>query len=113
MDNRTRTALEGSIAKWQAIVDGTGEDHGTENCPLCLMFFNKYHCSGCPVKEYTGESHCELSPYHGWDLHHGEQHNELSAVPKIVPGCKECKRLAQAELDFLKSLLPDASEKAV
>src|SRR5262245_41236356 len=33
MDDETLEALNGSIAKWQAIVGGTGEDEGAENCP--------------------------------------------------------------------------------
>jgi hypothetical protein len=38
MDEKTLEALKGSIRKWEAIVDGTGEDDGADNCPLCHMF---------------------------------------------------------------------------
>lgn len=38
MEAETLIALQGSIAKWQAIVDGTGTEQGPANCPLCLKF---------------------------------------------------------------------------
>ena len=102
MDKRTRTALEGSIAKWEAIVAGTGTDEGTENCPLCQLFFDKRdpmgdYCEGCPVKERTGQTCCEGSPYQEWST------NPYASED-------EAKRLAQAEVDFLRSLLPPETE---
>ena len=102
MDKRTRTALEGSIAKWEAIVAGTGTDEGIDNCPLCQVFFYEQDasgelCEGCPVKEKTGQTGCEGSPYEDW-----------REIPYIYGD--EAKRLAQAELDFLRSLLPGDSE---
>lgn len=96
MKSRTRRALLGSIKKWEAIVAGTGEDHRTENCPLCEMFY-KDSCKDCPVMLSTGDNYCENSPYVYWDEHR---------YGRIVEDCPECLRLAQAELDFLKSLLP-------
>ena len=33
MNKETAEALENSITKWQRIVDGTGVDRGTINCP--------------------------------------------------------------------------------
>ena len=57
MDTKTLTALKGSIAKWEAIVAGTGEDRGTENCPLCAAFYHHpKHCEGCPVERSTGQT---------------------------------------------------------
>ena len=104
MDKRTRTALEGSIAKWEAIVAGTGTDEGTENCPLCQLFFTmrgpqQLFCEGCPVKERTGQTCCEGSPYQEW----GE--NPYASGD-------EAKRIAQAEVDFLRSLLPPEPDLA-
>lgn len=90
MDEQTITALKGSIAKWEAIVDGTGEDDGPENCPLCQLFHGKpNYCKGCPVQERTGMHSCMDTPY------------ERYATDS------ETDETAQEELDFLKSLLPE------
>lgn len=84
MDPATLVALKGSIAKWEGIVAGGPEG----DCPLCLMFFRgrpiEDICVGCPVMERTGRRMCRGTPY--WDDTNPKQ--------------------AQAELDFLKSLLP-------
>lgn len=103
MDEPTLIALQGSIAKWQAIVDGTGVDDGTENCPLCLMFYGDFGgCAGCPVNEHTSCSFCKATPYEDWcDLFVTDRY----AVPKIADTPAR-KQAAQAEVDFLKSLLP-------
>lgn len=64
----TLDALRGSIAKWEAIVDGTGEDNGWKNCPLCLLFNNRSgeitnkYCRGCPVAD-AGHTRCDHTPY--------------------------------------------------
>jgi len=98
MAPRTLEALQGSIAKWEAIVAGTGEDDGSFNCPLCHRFANNrsqgQQCLGCPVMQATGEKHCYGSPYH--DYVHAEEEEDKEAMAKC----------AQAEVDFLKSLLP-------
>ena len=104
MDEKTREALEGSIAKWQAIVDGTGGDDGTKNCPLCLLFNNEdteYEdiCVGCPVAEETEISECQETPYGTWSaLSEGERPWKASTGKQ--------KQAAQKELDFLISLRP-------
>jgi hypothetical protein len=104
MDADTLTALRGSIAKWQAIVDGTGIDDGVNNCPLCQKFNGEvlgrddepldedcegaWVCRGCPVAEATNRDHCGGTPY--------------------VAYCCDGKTRSRAitELDFLISLLP-------
>lgn len=96
MDKRTLTALQGSIKKWEAIVAGTGADRGINNCPLCAEFYNDF-CEGCPVRKKTKEICCEGSPYVVWS-------NETNADGLANTPLK--KKLAQAELRFLKSLLP-------
>lgn len=75
MNKTTLKALKGSIAKWQKIVDGTGIDEGTKNCPLCKMFLHREMiddrgyivddmCGGCPVAIATDYSAiCFGSPY--------------------------------------------------
>jgi hypothetical protein len=101
MDADTLAALKGSIAKWQAIVDGTGYDFGIQNCPLCLIFHpaenGKPGCRGCPVREATGRRGCIGTPYEALDKADAENDKEAAATH------------AQAELDFLKSLLPPRS----
>jgi hypothetical protein len=102
MDDKTRAALEGSIAKWQAIVDGTGEDHGPWDCPLCTLYW-RYDCLDCPVYDKAGRRKCRGTPYVAWDQHHYSAHSGGSI---LRTKCPECTRLAQAELEFLISLRP-------
>lgn len=93
MSPETREALEGSIAKWEAIVAGTGEDEGSENCPLCHKFHRGGHlhyCRGCPVREVTGRTLCDGTPY--IDYAQDDEDGGIAA--------------AKAELEFLKSLRP-------
>lgn len=111
MDNRTLKALKGSIRKWEAIVAGVGYDRGTANCPLCRLFYDQEgviptddgpvevgSCAGCPVAEHVGANLCDDTPYYevGLGL------DELATEPEQIAR-------AQAELDFLKSLLPKES----
>lgn len=104
MDHTTLTALEGSIKKWEAIAAGTGTDEGTRNCPLCLEFaVGGGFCIGCPVYEHTGQMSCDGTPYEEW--------SEGDWFPGKTADTPELKQQAQAMLDFLKSLLPDNSEK--
>ena len=96
MDEKTLEALKGSIRKWEAIVAGTGVDWGGHNCPLCQLFSchcdeGDYYCYGCPVMLKTGHDDCTTTPYHAY-----RNHNSIEN--------------AQAELDFLKSLLPEEGE---
>jgi hypothetical protein len=77
-----------------------------EDCALCEMFVENITgemlmCKGCPVSERTGESNCYRTPWY-------MVRDALSEWK-----CDDCeetkneyKKLAQAELDFLKSLLP-------
>ncbi len=102
MNKETLVALKGSIRKWERIVAGKGIDLGTENCPLCKLFYKK-GCIGCPVKEETGFNWCFLTPYDEWLLHHELEHGK-PVILKVK--CDTCKKLAERELKFLKSLLP-------
>jgi hypothetical protein len=96
MDEKTLSALKGSIAKWESIVAGTATDKGTTNCPLCHLFHSDYgpvggYCKGCPVFEATGQRECWGTPYHAY------RYDRTTAN-------------AQKELNFLKSLLPTAAQ---
>lgn len=108
MDARTLTALRGSIDKWQQIVAGTLTDEGSENCPLCKFFYEENKgkrsplglCNGCPVSERTGTSFCKNTPYPAWtDLQHETEWWKVRD--------DQTRAAAQAELDFLISLLPE------
>jgi hypothetical protein len=96
MKQETLTALKMSIEHWEDIVkDPENTPSGRGTCALCQEF-NPYEvgfnplvppCEGCPVKEKTGKSYCNNTPYSEFQM------NRTSAE-------------AQKELDFLKSLLP-------
>lgn len=95
MDEQTFRALQGSIAKWEAIVAGNGVDEGPDNCPLCKLFHpsvapddGRQNCDGCPVKAKTGRSYCAGSPY--------DEYAEGGTS----------RAQAKRELKFLQSLLP-------
>jgi hypothetical protein len=97
MDEKTLIALKGSIAKWEGIVAGTVKDEGQDNCPLCQQFIDE-GCVACPVMGVTGHSGCWGSPYDDYAaLEEGYGSEEYESV----------RDAAQAELDFLRSLLPD------
>jgi hypothetical protein len=112
VDQRTLRALQGSIRKWQAIVDGTGTDEGCTNCPLCEEFAGECDpdatnedgdCHGCPVKAATGRSQCEDSPY--YDFRRVMKQAGKSVRTDRATSEREIAA-AQAELRFLESLLP-------
>ncbi len=95
MDKDTLEALKGSIKKWEGIVKGTVSEQGADNCPLCKMF---EECEECPVQEHTGQDHCDDTPY--YNAHTATNQNRYAVT-------EEAKRLAQLEVDFLESLLPE------
>lgn len=97
MDAKTLKALRGSIAKWQAIVNGTGEDMGINNCPLCKLF-HRDGCIGCPVMNKTGYPYCSKTPYDTFEI--------------LDPDSPEKKAASVVELEFLKSLLPSGEDNS-
>lgn len=109
MDAKTLKALKGSIRKWEAIVAGTGADKGGKNCPLCKLFATGVSigkCKGCPVRQKTGFEECRDTPYYDFAMEstfRAEDRGRVADTP-------EAKAAAQAELDFLRSLLPPAEE---
>lgn len=109
MDAKTLEALQGSIAKWESIVSGKGKDDGGDNCPLCQLFNNDdvdpdsdRICVGCPVAEKTDSVGCADTPYEKWAA--------LTWLnrPRFPRAAQNAEQItaAQAELDFLRSLLP-------
>lgn len=100
MDERTLTALKGSIEKWRKIEAGVGADYGEDNCPLCAEFLASFiNCSGCPVFARTGQQYCIGSPY------------KDTWLPLRVDWAEtdEAKAAASEEREFLESLLPEKS----
>lgn len=99
MSPKTLAALKASIAKWEGIVAGTAIDVGADNCALCQAFKDPY-CEGCPVRETVHNWGCQDTPYIKW--------NRLTRHKGYIRKAETPKELAaaQAELDFLKSLLP-------
>lgn len=108
----TLQAILGSIKKWERIVASPrGQDCGSDNCPLCKVFYEHY-CAGCPVDEETDQDSCFGSPYTEWSIHQYEGHLQHTFGSR-VPGCKECLRLAKAELAFLRGLLPKVKRATI
>ena len=104
MDKQTLKLLEGSIEKWDNIVNNGGSDHGTGNCPLCRTFLlYGGHCKGCPVEKKTGEAGCGDTPYSKWYDH--KEHNHKNGYLAPIE-CRWCRKYAEDELKFLQSLLP-------
>jgi hypothetical protein len=117
MDERTLKALRASIKHWEenaAATHWSEADVAGTSCALCDEFYDwpsdDYPCcGGCPVAEKTGYAGCNGSPYYSasfafyrWPHRHNEGQGEAAA--------KEFRRAAQAELDFLRSLLPEGVE---
>ena len=104
MDNRTRTALEQSIAKWEANAKAENLTYvslGADSCPLCVIFNTGLECGGCPVFERTESPHCNETPYVA----------AFTAYTSWAWGENNGQRFraaARHEVEFLKSLLPEA-----
>ena len=103
MDASTLSALRGSIRKWEKIVAQKGVDRGVDNCPLCDLFYQGA-CIGCPVMEKTGLDSCDGSPYEDWCYHHCSHGSGMFDDLFADQPC--CVEHAKAELEFLKSLMP-------
>lgn len=109
MNARTLKALQGSIEHWEenvAAEDIHDTSIGSRRCKLCHTFPSD-DCEGCPVAEKVGQPLCIGTPYEvarvRWNvwlratLNNGLREEELKT---------EWRKAAQAELDFLRSLLP-------
>lgn len=126
MNEETLTALHASIQKWEELVQNPRQpEHGPEDCALCGLF-NQYAltiyslrteedreaaCHGCPVAEHTGDQFCRGTPYENWEEYTGEVTLDVPGTPPTDSEVNTARELAQAELDFLKSLLPEGAER--
>jgi hypothetical protein len=98
VNQNTYNAWQGSIKKWESIVDGSGVDEGTRNCPLCKLFYHNW-CKDCPIHLHTGFDSCDKTPYEKWsDL------IKVFTCPPFRADTPEKVEVAKAELEFLKSL---------
>jgi hypothetical protein len=88
-----RDAILGSIEKWNKILDGTGKDEFSLNCPLC----QKFSCESCPTD--CGEG----SVWKAWATHHVYEHEEGFWFMEIE--CDECRRLAEEVKKKLEHVL--------
>lgn len=106
MKQEVREALEASIRHWEENRDARSPKHvhyGAEACALCDLFFH-VGCVGCPVAHFTRKMVCSGSPYDRaveaykkWRVEEENGHEEFRAA-------------AQAEVDFLRNLLPTSKE---
>ena len=107
MNPETLEALQGSIEKWRDIVAGTGEDRRCNNCTLCHKFNDEYCTTAdgevCPVAIAAGCDGCDNTPWVDW---HAAQCKADRSHKNRKADTDELRALAQAELDFLISLLP-------
>ena len=109
MNKKTREALEGSIRKWEEILASRKKEGGISDCPLCPQFRGPsgiWHCDGCPVRAASGKAFCEGTPYEDWS-HHQKCRRRDGNRNAYRATDKRSRELAEAELDFLKSLRPD------
>ena len=102
MSGRALRALKESITVWERRAKGQIVPPTREHCALCTQFWRtldgRAACFGCPIYEHTKIHGCEGTPYRPFFDH--------LDVCRTGPYCPECLRLIQAEVDFLKSLLP-------
>lgn len=110
MDAGTLEALRGSIAKWERVVSEGRDGTQWKDCPLCEKFWER-NCAGCPVSERTGQKMCRGSPFVEYDEARDaflaeDQESDPGRAPDVIAA-------AQAEVDFLKSLLPSEAQTAL
>lgn len=105
MDAATLEALRGSIAKWERVVREGVSGKSWKDCPLCVKFWDG-DCRGCPVKHKTGYDACQGSPFEEYVDAYEEHQFGSDMSASLIGKEPDVVLAAQAELDFLKSLLP-------
>lgn len=114
MDAKTLEALKASIAKWERNTEAKQVREyrlGISECPLCQLFnpgvvTRKRDCGGCPVAEKTGARYCNKTPYDRTE----DAYWLWLEAPLSAEKCVSAQEAAQAELTFLKSLLPSEED---
>ena len=75
----------------------TGVDWREKMCEL----YHETWCNTCPVQKFTGFPFCQHTPFQIWVRHQHGKHD--GGTLKVY--CEQCQSLAEAEINFLKSLL--------
>jgi hypothetical protein len=98
-------ALRGSIKHWQDNVAAeTPRDASVDadDCALCDLFQDEGQCRSCPVFKLTTKPQCRKTPYANASFWFEAWQDAPSSKIKA-----DWRKSAQAELDFLISLLPE------
>lgn len=105
MNRKTLSALEDSITHWEEMLrDPDASEPDSRNCALCGLFFH-HDCRACPVMAESGQRACRGTPYkHTATLHNNAVGNERIGHFDAKQWCWA----ATAEIEFLKSLLPQS-----
>lgn len=111
MNEKTLKALRQSVEKWRKNQEATRPGDaalGPLNCALCAMFrvvhaASEIDCSGCPVKERTGEDGCGGTPYSDAQ----EAHSDWCCEEGNVLLRSVFREASKDEVKFLESLLPE------
>lgn len=113
MNKETLEALKKCIEKYERYVEiaknikltinfqaseSYGLIFGVQQCALCNLFYDLY-CDGCPIAINTNQTHCGGTLYES--IINAIGANVNSKKNKLII------KLLQAEVDFLKSLLPE------
>jgi Pyruvate/2-oxoacid:ferredoxin oxidoreductase delta subunit len=111
MAKPTLRALLESIDHWKQMKAQPELDvPSTSQCNLCRLFFPDREmpeadaCNGCPVYVSTGQKFCNGSPYR--NAYRAWRKLTLCFADEIEQAKIEWTVAAQAEIDFLESLLP-------
>jgi hypothetical protein len=104
LSKRQIKGIKGSIKKWVGIKEGKVADEKGSNCLLCKMYA-KNSCSFCPASIKVGIGNCCKTPY--WDVRDHLHGHHFGGGGFRDMDCQECDTLIDAEIDFLKSLLPE------
>jgi len=94
MSKRSKAALDKAIKHWEVDVKENNEYPRSDNCALCGLYI-KNECQGCPVCIKAKQSECYRTPYY--------EYTAVLDLLGIASDIAQRKRLAQKEIDFLKT----------
>lgn len=117
MKPETLEALKKSIEHWERMACGNrmpGEEVGPHCCALCRRFNTVFvgggreeSCKECPVFEKTNLKFCDGTPYDTVEDAQVEYASNTELSDPDFYDTDEFKELANQELEFLRSLLPE------
>ncbi len=105
LDKTKRLAMGDNLIRWLKISRGLIRDKGSAHNTLCALVIKNVDCGGCPIKNKTGQSQCEGTPYPNWIKHHIKDHPVESIENGYHVECGECKELARDMYDFYLDML--------